>query len=335
MQRCAFLVPASCLLLTLSCATQRHQQQPSTEASNNSAVREIALPRFQSSLPEAPGREAFAAACLSCHSTTYVTMQPPLTAPKWEEVVVKMTKVYAAPIAPEQVPQIVQYLMTTKEAGNRELQDTLASTTAVEVPVAAPAQNAEQRTADLRRGEMLFAKNCASCHGPRGAGDGPSAASQLPRPTDLRSTRYASEALATAVTRGVPATAMPGFPGLSGDDLRAIVTYSQELYDATRTPPRMEQRESDRKQAEALYAQNCMICHGGRGGGDGPIAATAPRPPANFRLVQPTRSVAARIIADGVPATAMPPWKHKFNDAQRELLADYVRSFYVEGGEQD
>jgi hypothetical protein len=34
-----------------------------------------------------------------------------------------------------------------------------------------------------------------------------------------------------------------------------------------------------------------------------------------------------------VPATTMPPWKHKFSEAQREALAEYVGSFYAGDGQ--
>ena len=329
----SLVVRASLLLLVASRATDVASAQPSTgAAAGASQVHSIELPRFQSNLPEAPGREAFAAACLSCHSTTYITMQPPLSATKWEESVVKMTKVYAAPIAAEQIPQIVQYLMATKEAGSRDMQETrtLAPPSNTAAPVVMPARDTEQRKADLKRGEALFATNCASCHGATGAGDGPSAASQLPHPTNLRATRFSTAALTAAVTRGVPATAMPGYPDLPADDLRAVVTFSQQLFDAAQQPSAPAASDADQAQAKSLYAQNCAACHGATGAGDGPLAATAPRPPANFRSIQPARTMAAQVIADGVPATTMPPWKHKFDAAQRDLLAEYVRSFYTD-----
>src|SRR5438477_12705694 len=81
------------------------------------AVHAIRLPRYQRDLPTAPGREVFAVACLSCHSERYVTMQPRMTAAKWEESVRKMINTFGAPIAEEQVAQIVQYITATKESG--------------------------------------------------------------------------------------------------------------------------------------------------------------------------------------------------------------------------
>jgi mono/diheme cytochrome c family protein/peroxiredoxin len=40
--------------------------------------------------------------------------------------------------------------------------------------------------ASISEGQRLFAEHCAVCHGPRGAGDGPAAATLQPRPPDLR-----------------------------------------------------------------------------------------------------------------------------------------------------
>ena len=302
--RLALVICSGLLLVAASsCATERAAPQSSTGPAGNPPVHSIQLPHFQSNLPEGSGREAFALACLSCHSTTYVTMQPSLSAAKWEEVVDKMTKVYAAPIAAQQIPQIVQYIMATKEAGSRELQETRTNTSAAEVPAIALPQAPDRRAADLKRGEGLFATNCASCHGPRGEGDGASALSQLPHPTNLKTTRFSTEALATAVVRGVPATAMPGFPNLSGEDLRAVIAFSQQLLEDTAVQPPPSPSAEELAQARSLFAQNCTACHGERGAGDGPLAATSPRPPANFRAIQPTRSAAERVIGQRQPTS--------------------------------
>src|SRR5438552_11630196 len=112
----------SITLLTLSC----QRQQMSRADTDVGDIREISLPRYQMDLPEGKGREIFAVACVSCHSPRYVTMQPLFTAAKWEEEVRKMIKNYGAPIAEEQVPVLVQYLVTTKEQQNAPAWNTLS-----------------------------------------------------------------------------------------------------------------------------------------------------------------------------------------------------------------
>jgi len=46
-------------------------------------------------------------------------------------------------------------------------------------PAAAPAPSA---TPDAANGKTLYVTNCASCHGPTGAGDGPAGAGLVPKP---------------------------------------------------------------------------------------------------------------------------------------------------------
>ncbi len=293
------------------------------------AVRTITLPRFQPTLPDGPGREAFAVACLSCHSTRYVTTQPPLTAAKWEENVRKMIKTYSAPISEEQVPQIVEYLMTTKERGEPGAWDALVAPPAFTEParVVEPSKDEKTRAEDLHRGAVLFAQACASCHGPNGTGDGWSAGTQLPRPTDLTAGRFSAAALSAAIQHGVPATAMPAFPTFLEDDVRALVTYTQQLApDSASGAP----SGSADAAAAALFTTNCASCHGDTGAGDGPAAAPLARPPTDFRARQPSPTHAVTVVSEGIPGTAMPGWKSKLSESDRQMLVDYVLGLYAE-----
>jgi mono/diheme cytochrome c family protein len=51
--------------------------------------------------------------------------------------------------------------------------------------VAAPAAYALEKDAQIKLGEAEYMANCASCHGPRGKGDGPVAEVLSTKPTDL------------------------------------------------------------------------------------------------------------------------------------------------------
>jgi len=68
---------------------------------------------------------------------------------------------------------------------------------------------------DLANGERLFDENCVPCHGPRGAGDGPSADTLNPKPRDFtdpnRLNHYAPYQLFQAISFGVEGTAMASF----------------------------------------------------------------------------------------------------------------------------
>lgn len=57
-----------------------------------------------------PGAEAMNGNCASCHSAGMVLTQPHLTRAEWQGEVTKMLNVYKAPVAPEDVAVIVDYL---------------------------------------------------------------------------------------------------------------------------------------------------------------------------------------------------------------------------------
>lgn len=61
-----------------------------------------------------PGYAKAQANCVACHSADYMLYQPP-TAPRgyWENMVKRMKAVFKAPIADEDMPVIVDYLVKT------------------------------------------------------------------------------------------------------------------------------------------------------------------------------------------------------------------------------
>jgi mono/diheme cytochrome c family protein len=295
------------------------------EKLKTSGVVEIELPKYQAELPAGEGREAFAAACISCHSTRYITMQPKVSAAKWEESVRKMMKTYGAPVSEQQVPVIVKYLMATKEAGAGAGAGSWEVLAVKPGNAKVPAVTMTEDADVLKRGAAAYAVNCASCHGTNGAGDGLSAKTLLPRPTDLTGRRYDIGALAEAVYRGVPGTAMPGYAKLSAEDFRAVVVFTRGL-GAKGKGAAVKQSEAGAK----VYAQNCAECHGREGKGDGDAAATAARRPANFQMTQPTTEQATKAITEGVAGTTMPQWGAKLSEDERNAAAEYVRGFWRE-----
>ena len=65
-----------------------------------------------SKLAEGEGRAETESFCAMCHSTRYITMQPPLPAATWEVEVNKMTKTFGAPIPEASAKKIISYLQT-------------------------------------------------------------------------------------------------------------------------------------------------------------------------------------------------------------------------------
>jgi hypothetical protein len=72
---------------------------------------EIKLPSETATLRQSTmAGAANASQCLMCHSADYMSSQPPMGHGFWEAEVNKMIKTYGAPIPPDQVPALAEYL---------------------------------------------------------------------------------------------------------------------------------------------------------------------------------------------------------------------------------
>jgi len=71
----------------------------------------IELPTETPLFKAGPGSELVTAQCLTCHSSEYITIQPPFARPAWKASVEKMQKKFGAPIPPEQVDALVDYIV--------------------------------------------------------------------------------------------------------------------------------------------------------------------------------------------------------------------------------
>jgi cytochrome c oxidase cbb3-type subunit III len=72
--------------------------------------------------------------------------------------------------------------------------------------------------------------------------------------------------------------------------------------------------------AQAIFAQRCMPCHGDRGQGViGPNLTDG-----HFIHGQGTLMDIHRVVSEGVPAKGMPPWKLQLSSIQVSELAAYV-----------
>lgn len=85
-------------------------------AQTRGSVRFIELPEVEPDLPPGAARDAVLVNCVACHSTRYITIQPPLTRETWVAEVTKMRKTFGAPVPEEQVNAIVDYLVAVRGA---------------------------------------------------------------------------------------------------------------------------------------------------------------------------------------------------------------------------
>jgi cytochrome c oxidase cbb3-type subunit I/II len=193
-------------------------------------------------------------------------------------------------------------------------------------PVLHPASNSNDLLEEVSRGATLFAANCASCHGVAGKGDGRASVSLLPRPANLTAARFSDQRLSSVLWNGVTGSSMPPWRQLPTEDLRALVAYIQSLHVPSAAPSTQE--ATNLNQGKSLFAVNCASCHGDRGTGDGPAAGALTPSPTNFHLKKPTEERAWEVLENGVPGTAMPPWKGQLSADQRHALVEFVRSLY-------
>jgi mono/diheme cytochrome c family protein len=88
------------------------QQAAPSENAPDSQYGGSAYPLYPPELADGEGKAEVEGYCSMCHSTRYITMQPPLPAATWEAEVTKMKKTFGATIPDEAIAKIIQYLQT-------------------------------------------------------------------------------------------------------------------------------------------------------------------------------------------------------------------------------
>lgn len=87
----------------------------------------------------------------------------------------------------------------------------------------------------------------------------------------------------------------------------------------------------DPARGASLYAQNCSICHGDTGAGDGPAGVGLEPAPANLRDVSRLDQLSLfdlyNTLALGIDGTEMPSFADQLDDRQRWDVAAYIAGF--------
>jgi hypothetical protein len=79
-----------------------------------------AYPSFPPKLAAGDGQQETLSFCSQCHSTRYITMQPPLPAETWEAEVNKMIKTFGAPIPDAPAKKIILFLQQNYTSETRK-----------------------------------------------------------------------------------------------------------------------------------------------------------------------------------------------------------------------
>lgn len=181
------------------------------------------------------------------------------------------------------------------------------------------------RPIDLAAGEQLYGRHCASCHGPRGMGDGPGRTGMNPPPPALGSAGVMRDVPPSLMYRivsvGIAGTAMTGWAEtLAPDERWNIVSWLNAL----RAPA-----GGGVSAGEGLWLQRCASCHGVTGASNGPMSVSLsklPRELSSFAW-QAERSdlQIAAAIRDGIAGTAMPAARD-LTPAEMDGLVAWVRT---------
>lgn len=184
-----------------------------------------------------------------------------------------------------------------------------------------------------QRGEALYARHCASCHG----ADGRPVAGRAT--VDFSTAEWFREAvplqLAMMLHDGHSAAGEHSAFGTAADPLSL-----QQIYDTlavarmlSTTPE--ELREINR----TLFGTHCNVCHGNHGYSNGFLAPTMqplPRNLTDFNSwgIHRTDQEIFDNIRGGVHWSAMPPWRGVLDDAQIWQLVTFIRAWQLHPAEE-
>lgn len=213
----------------------------------------------------------------------------------------------------------------------------------------------------LEMGQRLYVKQCAACHGPHGAGDGPAAYLLYPKPRDFTQNEFrlvststmqaTDEDLFLTITRGMPGSAMPSWEALTAEQRWALVYYVRHLAGASEpidpasiihVPPETPKTADGIARGRGIFVQACASCHGPLGKGDGQRAMTDnagyPVKPRDLTAgilkgSSDSKDLYDRIVA-GLPGSPMPSYAGVYTDEQLWDLIHYVQSMVPPGVEE-
>jgi cytochrome c oxidase cbb3-type subunit 3 len=184
-------------------------------------------------------------------------------------------------------------------------------------------------TAQAKRGEVLYARMCAVCHGRKGQGYAADQAPMLSNPSFLAS--VSDDFLRSAIATGRSGTTMSAWSRmrggpLGGAEVDSIVAALREWQRGPRAVLDERPNAGDAARGADVFARECLRCHGAQGT-SGPSLHIG-----NYDLLSSASNGFLRYaIHGGRPGTAMPSFDSTLGDPGVEDVVAVMRSWQAVG----
>ena len=187
-------------------------------------------------------------------------------------------------------------------------------------------------------GYRIFKTNCFVCHGTDGSGNGPLASMLSTAPADLtskgkmgqRSDRDLFRIIEGTAAHGQVSSDMPKWKfSLPHTQINSLVTYIRYLHASKYTV------SGNPLKGKQVYDDNCTICHGTGGKGNGTLTEFYDMQPADHTDAESMNKISNEkmyyLIADGTAgAKLMPGWKDTLSVKEIKDAISYIRLLSVQ-----
>jgi len=187
-------------------------------------------------------------------------------------------------------------------------------------------------------GYRVFKTNCFVCHGADGSGNGPLADKLSVAPADLtskgkmgqRSDRDLFRIIEGSAPHGQVSSDMPKWRfSLPQTQINSLITYIRYLHASKYTV------SGNPLKGKQVYDNNCTICHGSGGKGNGTLTKVYDMEPADHTDANSMNQISNEkmyyMIADGTAgASLMPGWKDTLSAKEIKDVISYIRLLSVQ-----
>jgi cytochrome c oxidase cbb3-type subunit 3 len=175
----------------------------------------------------------------------------------------------------------------------------------------------------VEQGRRVYARLCATCHGPAANGYASDNAPSLRTATFLASAN--DEFLSQAIIRGRPGTAMPAYGRAVGGPLDVADVQALVAFLRVDSPPPVKlavgRIPGNPEEGKTLYQSTCARCHGTETQRSSAVHLFNP-----VFLQTASDGFVRHAITEGRPPTSMVPWKTALTPTQIDGLVAYLRS---------